>query len=221
MLLPAHLAVLATIELWGGHTEASMGGFEGAEDAADARGLEEPTQRLWRADYAEALLRIGRIDDAERLIRDWEDVAARVGRRRVFASAARTRGLIAVARGDLEAARRLLEDAAAQHEAAGDRFGWARSQIGDRDSPPPPPPASGWLGWRSKKAAGSLDEIGAASWASETKAELRRLGGRQRIEGMSPSERRVAELVAEGLSNRDIAAALFVTERTVASHLAR
>jgi DNA-binding NarL/FixJ family response regulator len=36
---------------------------------------------------------------------------------------------------------------------------------------------------------------------------------------MSPSERRVAELVAEGRTNRDIAAALFVTERTVASHL--
>jgi DNA-binding CsgD family transcriptional regulator len=36
---------------------------------------------------------------------------------------------------------------------------------------------------------------------------------------MSPSERRVAELVSEGRTNREIAAALFVTERTVASHL--
>ena len=218
MRLPTHLAVLATIESWTGHPEAAIAGFERAEDAADARGLDEPALRSWRADYAEALLRIGRIDDAERLVGDWEDVAARVGHRTVSASAARIRGLIAVARGDLDAASRLLEDAAARHEAAGDPFGLARSQL-----------AIGIVHRRLRRkrlarlalegAARTFDELGAASWAAETRAELTRLGGRQRIEGMSPSERRVAELVAEGRSNRDIAAALFVTERTVASHL--
>ena len=143
---------------------------------------------------------------------------ARLGRTRVSASIARIRGLIAAARGDLEAAIRLLEDAAAQHDAVGDRFGWARSQL-----------AIGIVHRRLRRkrlarlaleaAARAFDELGAASWAAETSAELTRLGGRQRIEGMSPSERRVAELVAEGRSNRDIAAALFLTERTVASHL--
>ena len=68
-------------------------------------------------------------------------------------------------------------------------------------------------------ASSAFDGLGAASWASEARAELTRLGGRQRIEGMSPSEQRVAALVAEGRTNRDIAAALFLTERTVASHL--
>jgi DNA-binding CsgD family transcriptional regulator len=218
MLLPAHHAVLATIESWTGHLERAITGFQRAEDAANLRALDEPAQRHWRADYAEALLRIGRIDDAERLMGVWEDLASRLGRTRVSASIARTRGLIAAARGDLEAATRLLEDAAAQHEAAGDRFGWARSKL-----------AIGIVHRRLRHkrlarlaleaAARTFDEIGAASWASETRAELTRLGGRQRIEGMSPSERRVAELVAEGRSNRDIAAALFVTERTVASHL--
>ena len=135
-----------------------------------------------------------------------------------MASAVRVHGLIAVARGDLAAGSRLLEDAAAQHEAAADRFGLARSQL-----------AIGILHRRLRRkrlarlalerAATTFDELGAGSWAAETRAELTRLGGRQRIEGMSPSERRVAELVAEGRSNRDIAAALFVSERTVASHL--
>ena len=49
--------------------------------------------------------------------------------------------------------------------------------------------------------------------------ELGRIGGRRREEGLTPAERRVAVLVAEGRTNREVAAALFVTERTVASHL--
>lgn len=218
VLLPAHLAVLATIDLWTGDLARAIDGFERAEGAADARGLDEPALRSWRAEYAEALLRVGRIDDAERLVGNWEDLATRVGRNRVLASAARIRGLIAMARGDLAGAGKLLDVAAARHDATGDRFGWARARL-----------AAGIVQRRLRRkglartalegAAKAFNELGASSWATEARAELTRLGGRQRIEGMSPSERRVAELVAEGRSNRDIAAALFVTERTVASHL--
>jgi DNA-binding CsgD family transcriptional regulator len=64
-----------------------------------------------------------------------------------------------------------------------------------------------------------FEALGAASWAAAARAELARIGGRERIEGLSPSELRVAELVADGLTNREIAAALFLGERTVASHL--
>jgi DNA-binding CsgD family transcriptional regulator len=220
MVLPAHLAVLATIESWTGDPGSAIVGFERAEAAADVRGFDEPALRSWRAEYAECLLRTGRVDDADRLVTIWADVASRVGRKGVSAGAARLRGLIAVARGDLVAAGQLLEDAAAQHESAGDRFGWARAEL-----------AIGIVHRRLRRkrlarlafdaAVRTFDDLGAASWAAQSRAELTRLGGRQRIEGMSPSERRVAELVAEGRTNRDVAAALFVTERTVASHLTR
>jgi DNA-binding CsgD family transcriptional regulator len=218
MLLPAHLAVLATIELWTGNPARSIHGYERAEAAADARGLDEPAQRFWRAEYGEALLRVGRVDEAVQLVDAWEVLATRVGRDRELAAAQRVRGLIATATGDLAAAGRLLDEASARHEAAGDPFGWARARL-----------AAGIVHRRLRRkrlartaleaAANAFDELGAMSWSAETRAELARLGGRQRIEGMSPSERRVAELVAEGRTNRDIAAALFVTERTVASHL--
>ena len=87
MVLPVHHAVLATIDLWTGNPEPAITGFEQAERAADARGLDEPALRSWRDDYAEALLRVGRIDDADGLVVDREDLAARLGRVRVSASA--------------------------------------------------------------------------------------------------------------------------------------
>jgi DNA-binding CsgD family transcriptional regulator len=66
-----------------------------------------------------------------------------------------------------------------------------------------------------------FEALGAASWVATARAELARIGGRQRIEGLSPSETRVADLVAAGRTNREIASALFLGERTVAGHLTR
>jgi DNA-binding CsgD family transcriptional regulator len=56
-------------------------------------------------------------------------------------------------------------------------------------------------------------------WAEKARAELGRIGGRRRVEGLTPAERRVADLVAKGLTNREVAATLFLSERTVATHL--
>lgn len=218
MLVPAHLAVHATIELWTGNPGRAITWFDQAEAAADTREWEEPAMRFWRAEYGEALLRAGRIDEAVKLVVPWETLAARVGRDRELAGAIRVRGLIASASGDLTTAGMLLEDAAARHDAAGDPFGGARARL-----------AQGVAHRRLRRkrlarqafesAATAFEALGASSWVAEVRTELARLGGRTRIEGMSPSERRVAELVAEGRSNRDIAAELFLTERTVASHL--
>ena len=49
--------------------------------------------------------------------------------------------------------------------------------------------------------------------------ELGAIGGRTRSDGLTPAERRVADLVAEGRTNAEVAATLFLAERTVASHL--
>ena len=219
MRAPTHLAILATIDLWTGDVDRSIVGFERAQAEADGRGFVEPAMRPWLDDYAEALLRVGRIEDAERVVDDWEHVPATIGRDREMAAARRSRGLIATARGDLDTALGLLDDAAARHDAASDRFGWARAKV-----------ATGVVHLRRKQkrlareafesAELAFDALGATSWAAEARAHLARIGGRIRMEGLSPSERRVAELVAEGQTNRDIAATLFVTERTVASHLA-
>ena len=68
-------------------------------------------------------------------------------------------------------------------------------------------------------ALDGFEQLGAATWVEKARSELGRIGGRRREEGLTPAERRVAALVAEGRTNREVAAALFVTERTVAGHL--
>ena len=70
-------------------------------------------------------------------------------------------------------------------------------------------------------AAAAFDELGAAGWATRAREELARIGGRTRSDGLTPSERRVADLVAQGRTNAEVAATLFLAERTVASHLTR
>ena len=70
-------------------------------------------------------------------------------------------------------------------------------------------------------ACATFEELGAAGWAARARDELGRIGGRTRVEGLTPAERRVADLVAAGRTNAEVAASLFLAERTVASHLTR
>lgn len=70
-----------------------------------------------------------------------------------------------------------------------------------------------------EEALAGFQALGAMSWVAIARAELARIGGRERVEGLSPSELPVAKLVADGLTNREIASALFLSEATVASHL--
>jgi DNA-binding NarL/FixJ family response regulator len=59
-------------------------------------------------------------------------------------------------------------------------------------------------------------------WAARTRGELARIGGRTASgDDLTATERRLAELVREGLSNKQIAAALFVTPKTVSTQLSR
>jgi DNA-binding NarL/FixJ family response regulator len=213
-------AILAVCDLWSGGTEAGLANFMRAEQASNVIGMDDPSMRWWRAEYAEALLQLGRIADAERLTADWETAGRRLGRERVIAQAVRCRGLIAAAKGDLPEALTLLEEAVRQHDAGSDPFGRARAQL-----------ALGVARRRTRQkrtaretleaALAEFEALGALSWVAVARDELTRIGGRQRMEGLSPSELSVATLVAEGRTNRETASALFLGERTVAGHLTR
>ena len=72
-------------------------------------------------------------------------------------------------------------------------------------------------------ATAAFADVEAPLWAERATAEIGRLGGRRAADRdeLTESERRIAELAAEGRPNREIAALLFVSERTVESNLTR
>ena len=64
--------------------------------------------------------------------------------------------------------------------------------------------------------------MGAALWVERARDELARIGGRRAsLVELTESERRIAELVATGRSNREVAETLFLSPRTVSTSLAR
>ncbi|HEX7172328.1 MAG TPA: tetratricopeptide repeat protein [Candidatus Limnocylindria bacterium] len=217
---PQHMAILGLVARGSGDASAAVEWLERAERQAEALGWGEPSIRWWSDEYTELLLELGRINDAERVLDRWESDARRVRREWVFPSVTRCRGLVAAARGDVERAEELLTRAIAEHEAIGDSFGRARALL-----------ALGAVRRRRRQkrlsrqaieaAMDGFLTIGASGWAAKARDELGHLGGRVRQEGLTAAERRVGALVAEGRTNREVADALFLGERTVASHLTR
>jgi DNA-binding CsgD family transcriptional regulator len=215
---PQHLAILGLVALWNGDAPAGAELLGKAERQATALGWGEPSIRWWTGDFVEVLLGTGQTDDALQLLDAWEIDAARLGREWVLAHVTRCRGLVAAADGNVDSAASLLQQAIAQHQEVGDPFGEARALL-----------ALGIVRRRARQkraareaielALKGFEALGASAWADETRAELGRVGGRTRESGLTAAERRVALLVAEGRTNREVAAALFLGERTVASHL--
>jgi DNA-binding CsgD family transcriptional regulator len=214
----APMAMLAVVELWSGDHEAAIARFEAAEQIPGAPDVAEPSMCWWRAEQVEALLETGRHDDAVSRLDQWEGAARRLGRDWVLAHATRCRGLAAAGRGDVDEALVLLTEAVELHEDAGDGFGRARALLAlgvTRRRARQKRPAREAL----ELARTGFEELEAAGWAERARDELGAIGGRTRSIGLTPSEQRVADLVAEGRTNAEVAAALFLAERTVASHL--
>ena len=219
-LLSGLVAMGGVTEMWSGDAAAAIEWFAAAEEMADGAEWNEPNLRWWRGDYVEALLELGRSADAVVVLDAWERDAVRVDRAWVLAQVARCRGLVAAAGGNVEEALATLADAVGKHEVVGDPFGRARALL-----------ALGVLKRRTRQkrpareaidaALAGFEALGADGWAEKARGELGHIGGRTPAEGLTAAEQRVAALVAEGRTNREVAAALFLAEPTVASHLSR
>ena len=138
------------------------------------------------------------------------------------AMAGRCEALVASARGDHVAARAALDDALAAHAELPEPFERARTlhvqgRVERR--------ARNWAKARASltEALTEFDALGAARWAEKAGADLARLPGRRPAPAgeLTQTERRVAALVAEGLSNKEVASRLFVSVRAVEANLSR
>ena len=184
-------------------------------------GIAEPGVVRFMANEIEALIGIGELDDAERLLSLLDERARTLDRVSMRAAAARAQALLSAARGDFAAARTAITEAFAQHERLDERFELGRTLL-----------AQGTIERRAQRRADArvalnraletFDELGAALWSERAASELARIPGRTSASnGLSETERRVAALAAEGLANKAIAARLYVTVRTVEAHLSK
>ena len=132
----------------------------------------------------------------------------------------RAAALVRAARGHPEEAIRMLEgalaDGAASSAFAVGRLQLALGQVLRRARRKAPARAA------LAEAEARFSECGATLWQARAVAEAARIGGRgPATSELTPTERRVAELVARGSPNKSVAAALFVTVGTVEAHLSR
>jgi DNA-binding CsgD family transcriptional regulator len=73
-----------------------------------------------------------------------------------------------------------------------------------------------------REALNTFENLGTPLWAERARTQLARINvGTDNGAGLTPTEQRVAELAASGMTNRDTAAALFISPKTVEANLAR
>jgi ATP/maltotriose-dependent transcriptional regulator MalT len=172
-------------------------------------------------DVVEAMVVLGRLDEAEPLIKALEHNGHQLDRPWMLAMGARCRGMMLAAQGDVQAAETAAWSAISEHHRLPMPFERARTQL-----------LLGQLQRRRRQtqaatatlgeALRTFEELGSWIWAERARAELERTNVRSRRHpDLTPSERRVAELAAAGMTTGDIAAQLFVSTKTVQANLTR
>jgi DNA-binding NarL/FixJ family response regulator len=184
-------------------------------------GVRDPCVIQWRPDYIESLIRLGRVADAREQLAVLDAEAAAAGSTWATAAAARCRGMLLKpsprAISQLEEAVALAEASASVFEQARARLclGEALRRLRRR----------GEAGRQLDQAYFAFEQLGARPWAERTAAELATAGVSTVARGepifirLTPQELRVALQVADGLSNQEVAARLFLSHKTIEVHL--
>ncbi len=207
---------LGFFELGQDRVDAAISELETVERLTEGSGHEEPVIVPWVQDLVEAYARQGRTGDARRVLARLERQAASTGSLVAAAAAARCRGLLdddfepafacALELDDrrpmpFERARTLLAFGRRLHRSC--RRSAARECL--------------------RAALDGFQRLRADAWARQAEIELRAAGARRRQvpddRALTPQELRVAAAVQRGASNRDIAADLFLSPKTVEFHL--
>jgi DNA-binding CsgD family transcriptional regulator len=176
---------------------------------------------VWSLDL-EALIALGRLDEAEDVLAELRSRADACGSDIVRAIAARCDGLLLAARGELIAALDAIERAVGAHLRCRRPFEHGRTLL-EKGSIERRARHKAAAKQTLEQALGILEPLGAEIWVARARDELSRIGLRpaKATEGLTAAQARVADLVVAGLTNPQIARQLHMGLRTVESHLSR
>jgi DNA-binding CsgD family transcriptional regulator len=214
-----NLGALLFLELTEDNADAAAAVADRVAAIGRQVGERQPGWQRTAGDVIEAMLGVGRVVEAEELTASLEERASLSGHPWTRLAAARCRGLLESRAGRLEEALACLERALAADERGEMAFERARTLL-----------AKGQTLRRANRrrearqsleaARALFERCGSPPWAAKAAAELASIGGRTaHRDELTPSEGRVAELVSAGRSNCEIAQELFLSVRTVESHL--
>jgi ATP/maltotriose-dependent transcriptional regulator MalT len=209
-----------------GFLETSLGNYSAALNILNDFIVKLPTHPIgteivsasFIPDAVEALVAVGRADEAEPLVAALEENGAKLDRPWMLAVGARCRAMVLAANGDVAGALAAARLAVVEHERLPMPFELARTQV-----------VLGELLRRNRQkgaahtlteAVRTFERIGAPLWVERARDELSRtVVGRTDGAELTPGERRVAERAAAGLSNKEISVELHVSVKTVESNL--
>jgi DNA-binding CsgD family transcriptional regulator len=181
-----------------------------------------PNYHRLDADLVEALARLGRPEASEHHLGRLEEQAQSTGSPWALAAAARCRAFLSSDSALAEAFETALE----MHDHEPSTFERARTELcygerlrraGERRR----------AREQLRSAFVTFEGLGARPWAERARTELRATGehlqrrGPTTTERLTPQELQITLLVAEGLTNRDVGARLFLSPKTVEFHLTR
>jgi len=214
------LGVLGRLELAVGNLEAAGGYLRDLPPRLLAGGLNDPTLPVW-GDAIETLIALGELEQARSYVEPYELHAHRLGSPLAMEGVFRSRGLLVAAEGDIKGALEAFERSLAAQPEPPWLFERGRTLLclgGVRRQAQQKRAAREAL----EQALAIFEELGARLWAEKARAELRRISGRRRpSDELTETERRVAELAAQGHTNKVIASELFMGVSTVEAHLSR
>ena len=212
-------SLLAFLEVSVGNYEQALTVLQPMLDVFDTIPGAEFATKGYLPDAVETLVALGRWEQAETLVSALEDTGRRFGRPWQLAVGARCRSMLLLAAGKLAEAEVAAAEAMSHHQALAMPFERARTQL-----------ICGQIQRRRRRrraadeqfgtALATFEQLGARLWARRAEAGARPVGVEAVTDrALTEPERRVAELAASGMTNREMAAELYISPKTVEAHL--
>ena len=213
-----NLCVLGFLEVSRSQFAAAIAPLREARALTRRMGVREPSVYQWHAEHVEASLATGNLAEAAEITSELHELARALDRPSLQALAERCAALVQAAQGQADQALSALTASTARNAEL--PFQHARSLL-----------ALGTIARRARRKAVARDALtsaqaiftgmGCALWSERTAAELSRVGLRAAPATLTVTELRIAELVAGGRTNREVAAELFLSVKTVEANLSR